>query len=371
MSNQMLLAWTQSNTCFSREVPGFQFAWDSTSLGLLKTCPYKYFLKQIRQLESKYKRAPLTFGTYIHSGLEQYDKELSKGKSIQEALESTIEWLARETMGRDYIFSCPDCGSCDVIALPTSHPDKVHEFESKSMPLFECPQCSAERKMVLDLRPYTTMDKLRNRFALIRTIVWYVDHYHNDPTKTIQLSNGKPAVELSFKIPLEKSEALAALPDDLYLCGHLDRVVEFAGQNFVQDRKTTVSQMDKRFFDGFTPGNQMSCYSLGGLIALGIPIHGVMIDGIKLLTYSTEFHRGFAPRSKDLTAEWHDDLLFWIELAYLYARRQHWPMNDESCSKYGGCEFQSCCAASPALREAHLSEGFKVRETPWNPLIPR
>ena len=33
----------QKNSSFSTEIPNLQLAWDSTSLGLLKECPRKYY----------------------------------------------------------------------------------------------------------------------------------------------------------------------------------------------------------------------------------------------------------------------------------------------------------------------------------------
>jgi hypothetical protein len=57
-----------------------QFAWDSTSLGWLKTCPRLYQYSMIEGWRSSAKSVHLEFGGLYHSGLEMYDKQRSLGR---------------------------------------------------------------------------------------------------------------------------------------------------------------------------------------------------------------------------------------------------------------------------------------------------
>jgi hypothetical protein len=74
----------------------------------------------------------------------------------------------------------------------------------------------------------------KTREHLIRSIVWYLDEYENDPCETVILADGNPAVEHTFKFQLT---------DEIWLCGHIDRLVRYAGDYYVQDQKTTGSPL--------------------------------------------------------------------------------------------------------------------------------
>ena len=182
-----------------------------------------------------------------------------------------------------------------------------------------------------------------------------MDKFKNDPAETVILSNGKPAVELSFRFELESSPSQSTTP--YILCGHLDRVVEFNCMNFVLDRKTTMTTLSDYFFSQFDLSNQMTLYTLAGKVILNAPIKGVIIDGAQLLMEETAFQRGFTYRTEDQLLEWQEDLLYWFMLAENYAIAGHWPMNDTSCDKYGGCRFKEVCSKSPLpyLLKTHAS----------------
>ena len=79
--------------------------------------------------------------------------------------------------------------------------------------------------------------KIRTRYYLVRALVWYLEHYKNDPCETVILPSGKPAVELSFRVPLPIEVGGVSL----LLCGHIDRAVRFNDYLYVSDYKTTKS----------------------------------------------------------------------------------------------------------------------------------
>lgn len=304
-------------------LPGtkIQFAFDSTSLGLLKTCPKLYYYIMIEGWQPKGENIHLFFGGEYHQALQDYDIARAEGASHEDALREIIHELFARTV--DF---APD--------------------------------------------PETKAGKYKSRSNLIRLVIDYLDNYRDDIAKTYILSNGKPAVELSFRIELPWGPT----EDQPYLlCGHMDRVVDWNDSLFVVDHKTTTMSLGSYFFDQFEPSNQMSLYSYAAQILLEAPIKGVIINGAQILVGSSKFQRAFTFRTKDILEEWIQDASMWFNLAEAYAKNEYWPHNDTACDKFGGCKFRSVCAKSPGVREIYLKSDFnKLEESErWNPLKSR
>jgi len=305
---------------FSSTIPGLQFAWDSVSLGELKTCPRKYYYTIIEGWQPILRSDHLTFGIHYHRALELYDHRKAEGQSHNDALDCAVKYCLEET----------------VVRLPGDR-----------------------------WRPWTSQEPNKNRETLLRTVVWYLDQFEQDAAQTIILQNSKPAVELSFRFEIDyQIDSQPAL-----LCGHLDRIVEFTGKKFVLDHKTTKYNIDDRYFAQFNPDNQMSLYSLAAQIVYGEPVRGIIIDAAQVLVNSSRFLRGFTFRHKSETDEWLSEVNYWLAQAQHFAQSGVWPKNDKSCGFYGGCPFREVCASAPSFRETLLNASFRRRV--WDPLIPR
>lgn len=306
------------NTSFSQITPGLQIAWDSTSLGTLKECPRKYQYSIMLGFQPKEISVHLTFGLHYHAGLEWYDHEKSKGLSHQDAFLSTVRKVLQLTW-------------------------------------------DAKRQ-----RPWLSDDKYKNRLTLVRSVIWYLDQFAQDSVETVQLANGKPAVELSFRLNLDHQSSQG---EEYMICGHIDRLVLFNGQPYVLDRKTTKSALSPDFFSKFSPDNQMSTYSFASKIIYNTPTQGLIIDAAQVGVTFTRFQRGLVGRSSEQLDDWYNDTLVWLAQAEQYAKMQYWPQNDKSCGNYGGCPFRSVCAQAPSTRLLWLQNSFQHRI--WNPLISR
>lgn len=283
-----------------------QYAWDSTSLGWLKECPRKYYYSMIRGLRSKGQNIHFEFGILYHSALESYDKLRCQSLSHETAQRLVVRELLQATYG-----------------WPYDH-------------------------------------NLKTRENLVRSVVWYLEQFgDDDPARTVVLKNGKPAVELSFRLQVD---------DDLVLCGHLDRVVEFQGQNFVMDRKTSTSTISSYYFDQYSPDNQMSLYTFASSVIYQNPIRGVIIDAAQIAVGFTRFERGMVYRTESQLQEWLLDARYHISNAQRYAEAKYWPTNDKSCHHYGGCPFRGICSMDPRVRESFLDN---YESNPWNPLKAR
>ena len=316
-------------------LPGtkIQYAWDSTSLGHLKVCPRLYQLIMVEGWSSNEESVHLRFGQEYHHALQDYDILRASGIKHNDAIHDTVRELLLRTADFD-----PD-------------------------------------------------HKVKTRTSLVRTVIWYLDQFQKEQTHTHILADGKPAVELSFRFELDwgptpstSDQLIDGKPPPYILSGHLDRVVSLDDDLFVMDRKTTGSAPSSWFFSQFEPDNQMSLYSFAGQVVLGTPVRGVIIDAAQILEDESRFGRGFTYRTPAQTAEWLQDLHYWLTLAEQYAINNYWPMNDKSCGHYRsekddrtGCPFRGICGKDPAVRETFLKTQFtKLEESAkWNPLKPR
>lgn len=305
----------QANPSFSIGVPSLQVSWDSTSLGALKKCPRFYELSIVQGWAPREESVHLRFGLLYHGALERYQHW--KGEGHEAALRKVVRWTLEQTwdaeLGRPWLSDSPN----------------------------------------------------KNRATLLRTVVWYLESFgKQDPFQTVILANGKPAVELSFRLELNYQSHLTG--EAFQLCGHLDRLVTFQNQVYIVDAKTTKHTLDDRYFAQFSPDNQFSTYSFGGKIVYSQPIQGLIVDAAQIAVGFTRFERRPIPRAPSQLDEWHRDLGFWLTTAQMHAKAQYFPMNDKSCFL---CHFKGICARPPSGREAWLAKDFVRRQ--WNPLASR
>lgn len=315
---------TQPEDLFCLSLPDLPKAWDSTMLGLLKECPRKFEYVILKGWQPNGFAAHLAFGIAYHKALEEYARDMASGDEHETAVEKAI-------------FFCLNYGTRDEAG-------NFHPYDAQF-----------------------TREPTKTRDTLLMAVVWYLEHFRNDPAKTYILRNGKPAVELSFKINLDLQTPDG---DPFILAGHLDRVVTLGDDIYFMDRKTSKNQLSHRFWRQFTPNNQMSLYYAATQSVLAKPARGGIIDAVELGVSYARFARQTIHRTAGQQREWLQDTYHWITQAMQYATDGYWPMNDKSCSSYGGCPFQSICARDPKVRQSFLEhEGYHKRQ--WNPLESR
>lgn len=331
------------------EGTAIMYAWDSTSLGALKRCPRLYQLSIIEGWRAKNTSFHLEFGIFYTEALESYEKWREVQKvSHDEALHEVVYETLNKTWFEGDLICINGHDRCDGGA-----------FEG-------CPYCEREPG-----HPWTTDDSNKNRYTLLRSIIWKLDEFQNDPAETVVAEDGTPLVERSFSFELDWGPEGAQVIQPYLLCGHLDRVVSFIDQIFVSDNKTTKSTVGDYYFDQYEPNNQMSLYTLAGKIVFSAPISGVMIDAAQIAVGFTRFARGLTYRTQAQLDEWVHDLRYWLRQAEGYATDGYWPMNDTACFN---CEFNrhgaKICAKDPSVRQSFLESHF-TQEEPWNPLLKR
>lgn len=211
-------------------------------------------------------------------------------------------------------------------------------------------------------RPWASHDSKKNRANLIRTVIWYLEFWKDEPTEVVTLPNGQPAVELSVKFELT--------PEVLYSC-HIDRLVTFKDITYVMDQKTTGGTMSPKYFSRFKPDIQMGGYLVASQVALDIPAQGVLIDAAQIAVNFTRFGRGFISYPDKLIADWYSQMKVWSTMIRQMSEQQVFPMNPGSCLKYGedhACDFYEVCTTLPSLRKNVLKSNF-VKGNRWDPIL--
>lgn len=294
---------------------GFQFAWDSTSITSFATCPRKYYLSQLQGWTAELRSVHLIFGGHYASALEHFHKHKAAGLSHDDALRLVVKEVLENTWDREHG------------------------------------------------KPEDWMHNTKTRDTLVRSIVWYLEQFKEDPMQTVILSDGRAAVEYSFSIDLS---------DDYLYCGHIDRLVTYGADSdiYVQDQKTSGAQITPRYFEGFSPDYQMTGYTWAGQIIFNMPVRGVVVDAAYIAVGFTAFGRQPITRSEKQLEEFRHEVLHHIENAKRCHESGYYPMNRTACGNYGGCEFRRVCSAVPGIRDNLLQGNFKKRDR-WDPLQRR
>lgn len=308
---------------FAEIEPGIsvQYALDSTSLGYMKTCPRLYQYTMLQGYQSKSESVHLRFGIEYHQALHDYETARASGLSFNEAVHITVKELI----------------------------ERIRDW---------------------DPEPQRKSEEYKSKDNLLRSVIWYLDHFKDDAAKTVILSNGRPAMEVSFRFELDIGPT-AHQP--YLLCGHLDRIVDFNGSYFVMDRKTTTSALTEYYFGQYEPNNQMTLYTIAGQVVLGSPIKGVIIDAVQIQQSASHFARRLTYRTSAQLEEWLRSLDTLLAQYKDYALNDYYPLNDTACDKFGGCRFRAICSRSPEVRDAFLGSDYNqlTESERWNPLKPR
>lgn len=203
---------TEAPSPFSTTIPNFQIAWDSTTLGWFKKCPRLYQYQMIEGWTPRNKGIHLAFGGWYASGVERYAHARASGADHNAAVLTMVKWAMTAT--GEWIAN-PECEMCmgDGASRFACDPEGTR-----------CP--------CVKWTPWESNDEFKNRYTLIRSLVWNVDDWDGSPWETVILANGKPAVELSFNFPVFEVEG-----ETISLSGHMDKLVTNGGTTFVMDDK--------------------------------------------------------------------------------------------------------------------------------------
>lgn len=307
----------------------YQVAWDGTSLDTYMQCPRKYLLRIVEGWAPAQGNAILRYGQIRHRAHEVYAGQRARGVSKDDALDAAVQVALEESVGLDELAA---------------------------------------------LGPKKDANK-RTRANLVRAVVWWAEEFgdEDDPVQTVVLPDGRPAVELSWTLPLMER---APGGESYMLCGHFDRLVTYCGAPFVDEYKHTTASLSKYYWARYSPNVQVSTYSAAARVLLPGGVKGVLIEAEQLGVTFARFERHFAHRSTGQSNEWLRTAVRWIKRAEHDAARRAagdpdaFPMNESACGNYGGCAFRGICSKSPEVRRNFLAADFTQEEL-WDPLRTR
>jgi hypothetical protein len=195
-------------------------------------------------------------------------------------------------------------------------------------------------------------DTKRNLDTLIRALVWYEKKYRHDTLNMLGLPSGRPGIEVRFEIPIPR------IPERW--SGRIDKLVEYNGDYYIVDRKTTAKTMSSFYFRDFSPNIQFISYCWALQSFLGTKVRGLIVDAVQTAVGFTRFGRHtyqFAPRQ---LSEFERNM----RTSIIQARKEHksgyMPFNESNCNAYRGCQYARICRECPEYRETWIAEDYIV-----------
>lgn len=216
---------------------------------------------------------------------------------------------------------------------------------------------------------------------LVDALIAYVKHHplRTDGVQPLIGSDGKVMTEQSYTMPLEMFHP--DTQDPILYHGRADMVVEFMGEPFLYDDKTT-SQLGATWINKWDFRSQFDAYTLG-FKKSGVDTVGTIIRGHCFLKNEVKFMDAISRRQQWQLDQWFEDahqILFEMIMYYNRAKEMFeagqeklmlyklFPATgrfNEACSAYAGCEFKALCESQHIQRR--LAD-YRIRV--WDPTNP-
>lgn len=303
---------------------------NSSSLGIILSCPRKSFYSLHRKFRTKSESAALIFGTAIHKALEVFYSHPRADRLIPKNFIDESDLMAFGP------------GNVD----PTSHflYAAIRAFVEAAQPLAGLPDG--------DKRSIPNGIYLLQKYFMLNI---------NDPY-VVYCDGEGPVTERTFSLPLFQDAAL-----EIELFGTIDVVLrsEQTGSILAADHKTT-SQMGSDFLNRIKPNHQYTGYLLGAQQVLGLQTNEFMVNGFHVYSrpksksaQGPKFMRQITTRSPADIEEFRQSVI-WAVRTYLgWEETAVWPIgNVNECAMYGGCSYIDICRAPSEIRQNILDANF-------------
>lgn len=367
------------NSAFSAKTPNLQLVWDASSLKAYQFCPRYYEINNLQGWHGS--SVDLEFGRLIASGFEMFKKARLNGKSIEDALVAVVTWVMNETWmpatdtdpadrqwgGRyETMWKCTGerpykNAKGNRAKCPFAHERAWFDGEAPDI----CGECGSPTRSE---RRYLPNSPAKNRLTLVRTLIWYgLSQPENldDGLKPYVFPDGRPAVELSGKLPLP----FKTMDGEGYVMAYnFDYIGDYGGERFIVDNKTTSKPLTEQYFASFAPDTQFDTYDLiASTVFPDLNIRGTMVEGVKVTATESEF--GLRPyyKTNEYREEHLNDIGSWLADAERSARTGYYRMNKRNCWI---CPLKAVCSLAPKMRDGYMQSNM-TREAPWNPARER
>lgn len=179
-----------------------------------------------------------------------------------------------------------------------------------------------------------------------------------------------------FKVLATEQEFTLPLPNGNNLIGRIDKIIEWDGQVWGMDHKTT-SQLGDTYMRFHTPNLQFSGYSWA-ITKLGFPeCRGILVDALLVAKGLLEGKsKTLVPLRRDFAYRNAADIEEYLETVSCIQNRIHlneieddpafsWTPNWDACTDYGECPYRKICKEPAEFRQRIIDSEFKVE--PWDP----
>lgn len=296
---------------------------DNFALSMHQSCPAKYQLRMVEGWTSRRRTGALGFGSALHIGLATWYKTGDPVLCLQE--------------------------------INKAWPD--------NMPI----------------------DDWRTKEKCIVTMAEYIKQYPTETWKVVGMPDN-PVIEVPFTLDFgmylpcttcsvkhgDERDWLEAIchfcgmaKEALEYGGIYDMLVDFGGQLFVVDHKST-SVLGPQYFNQFNPNNQMTGYIWAASQLSGAKVTGAIINAIGVMkTGKTKFEREITSRSPEAIEVW--KRMVYVEACNIkeHERIGLFPWRTQSCTMYGRCEYHDVHVLQHAPEQIKRLEQDFVRET-WD-----
>lgn len=303
---------------------------NSSSLGIILSCPRKSYYVLHRKLRSKTESPALAFGTAIHKALEIFYSRPKAGRNIPHGFKEQSDLMA---FGK-------------------------HSVDPASHFLYEAIAAFVGTAQSLAMLPDSDKRSIPNG-------IWVLQHYFNtyinDPYVVYSDAQG-PVAERVFELTLTEDAKLKII-----LFGTIDVVLrnETNGNVLPADHKTS-SIIGHDFFNRLKPNHQYTGYLLGAQQVLGLQTDSFLVNCLQVKPKPTtargtppHFTRQITSRSEEDVREFVETVR-WAVRSYLsWLATNEFPLGHvDACTMFGGCGFLDICSAPQQLRENLLEAKY-------------
>ena len=267
------------------------------------------------------------------------------GKGIHKALE---HWYCLPANLRQLTDVENDMANA-LIASPLNEPsqpyetalDSINEFVKTCQPL----------KWLGD----TDKRSINNGIKILKS---YFKHYADDGLEVLRDSSGKPFIEKDVEFVMHEDAEKV-----IVFFGTIDMIVKssISGQVLICDHKTTAS-LGSQFYNRIKPSHQYTGYVWAAKECLGIDTNYFMVNGIQVAKTKAEFARQQTERTEEDFTELKMAIIEIVDRLLRANNSGNFPMNTNSCSNYGSCQYHEVCSAPLKLRNAILNNKYAINK---------
>lgn len=361
-------------SAFSSHNPKLRLAWDSSSLGELMFCPYRYKLTYVDGWRGD--QVDLQFGGFFASAVEVFHKARCDNLSLDDATLLAVQhalnetWIDGRPWGGHYETEWRCTGETAYRNAKGNRAKCPYSHKGVWLPAPSPGTCGECGSPTVEEKHYIPNHKTKNRITLLRLVSWYCLSQPTDYDAGLRayvFPDGTPAIELSFVLPTPWSSPYG---EPYLLAGHLDKIASFGEtEKFIVDNKTTTKSLTNQYFQTYSPNHQFDTYDMvGSLLFPDLDLQGIYVEAASISAKGAEFGLRKFTKTEEQRQEHLENIGYWIKQAEAMAENDYFPMNKRNCFL---CPLKTICSKPASERDHALREAGLTQGPVWNPTETR